>query len=190
MASATRWRVELEDISGRGPESSQALARFQSDRTRRLRLELVRQTQRRLGAARVEAAEAPRLEDRRRVPVWLDEVTLAQVHDEVVPHDVVDGPERFHVPRVHRVDRGAKDGDDRAAAVEREGGEREDALPVADLVAERELRGSVARREVEAADETRAGHAAAVGRELCDVLAALDHAVRQLHATLGVVHEV
>src|SRR5262245_65224100 len=117
-------------------------------------LELIGEPDRRLGASRVETAEAPRLEDGlREVAVRLHEVALADVHHEVVAHDVVDVPERLHVPAVHRIDGEAEHRDDRAAAVERERREREQGLPVADLVAEGHVRRPLARGQVEPADQ-------------------------------------
>src|SRR4029077_9241298 len=133
---------------------------------------------RRLGASLVETGEAPRLEDRRVVPPRGHEVALADVHDEVVPDDVVDVPERLHVPLVHRVDRQAEHRHDAATAVERERREREQGLPVAELVAEgwaagvdRGLRAEAARRrKIEAADEARADLLLPGAVEVRDVL--------------------
>src|SRR6266478_4722993 len=96
-------------------------------------LELVGQTKLGLGATVVEPAEAPSLEDRRATALRGDEVTLGDVDDEIVADHVVDGPERLHAPLVHPVDCHSGHRHDAAAAVEGEGGEREDALPVADL---------------------------------------------------------
>src|SRR5262252_2668835 len=99
-------------------------------------LELKRQTEARLGASRVQTRQAPGLEDRRAVPARRHEVALGEVHDEVVADHVVDRPERLHVELVGRVDRDAGHRHDAAAAVEGEGREGEERLPVADLVAE------------------------------------------------------
>src|SRR5436190_13652071 len=80
-------------------------------------LELVGEDQLGLGAAVVEAAEAPALEDGRAAALRRDEVALRDVEDEVVAHYVGDGPEWVHAPLVHPVDRHARARDDDAAAV-------------------------------------------------------------------------
>src|SRR5437016_11978687 len=121
----------------RSPRSTSSPPTAAHRRRAGTRLELVGQAELGLRAIVVEPAEAPRLEDGRAVAVGRDEVALGEVDDEVITHDVIDGPERLHVPLVHPVDRCPNHRHDAAAAVEGESREREDALPVADLVAVR-----------------------------------------------------
>src|SRR5947207_5807711 len=170
VASARRWRLGLKRI-GRGPESNGAPAPFQSSRGRR-RLELERQAEARLRASRVQAREAPGLEDRRFTSPWGHEVALGEVHDEVVAYHVVDRPERLHVELVRGVDRHAEHRHDAAAAVEGEGRQGEERLPVADLVAEGRGSGrrsqARGRGQIEAADQARAHLLLPRARELGD----------------------
>src|SRR5947199_765195 len=147
-------------------------------------LELVGESQLGLGAAVVEAAEAPGLEDGRAATLRRDEVALRDVDDEVVAHHVGDGPERLHAPLVHPVDRHARDRDDAAAAVEGEGREGEEALPVADLVAEGRRVGRVAEArsggQVEAADQARADLLLRGARQIGDDLRVAARVVHQV----------
>src|SRR5437016_13479285 len=95
VASARRWRLGLKRI-GRGPEFNGAPAPFQSSRGRQ-RLELERQAEARLRASRVQAREAPGLEERRFTSPRGHGVALGEGHDAGVEQNVVDRTGRLHV---------------------------------------------------------------------------------------------
>src|SRR5437016_3516408 len=112
-------------------------ARYRGDRVGSFRTsELQSEPHARLRASRVETREPPGLEDRGVVSARRNEVPLREVEDEIVPQEVVDRPEGLHAELVRRVDGDSEDRHDAATAVEGEAGEREERLPVADLVAE------------------------------------------------------